>query len=154
MFTLLLAAPAVAGDGQRDFDFEFGARQARLSRLLHPLSGSHTWAHYTGTSVVRKVWNGNANLGEFDVHGPAGRIHGLSLRLYNPQSGQWSIYWANASDGALTQPMLGGFTNGQGKFFDKETFNGRPISTRFIFSKVTPHSFQLVQSFSDDGGKT
>ncbi len=154
IWILSLVAPAVARDGQRDFDFEFGGWHAHLSRLVQPLSGSHTWTEYTGTSTVRKVWNGHANLGEFDVHGPAGRIHGMTLRLYNPKSGRWSIYWANASDGALTPPLVGSFKSGNGEFFDKETFNGRPILARFIISNVTLHSFRLTQSFSDDAGKT
>src|ERR1700722_20018250 len=51
-------------DGQHDFDFEFGVWQARLKRLVHPLSGSNTWVNYEGTSTVRKVWDGRANLGE------------------------------------------------------------------------------------------
>lgn len=151
---LFAAAPASARSGQHDFDFEFGAWNAHLSRLLHPLSGSHRWVQYNGTSVVRKVWNGDADLGEFDVHGSAGRIHGLSLRLYDPQTAQWSIYWANAKDGSLTKPLVGAFHNGRGEFMDRETFNGRPILARFVIDGFTPRSFRLTQSFSADGGKT
>ena len=151
---LLGAAPATTTGGQHDFDFEFGSWHARLARLLHPLSGSHTWVTYDGTSVVHKVWNGKANLGEFDVRGPAGRIHGLSLRLYNPRTHTWSVYWANAGDGQITTPLVGGFSHGHGLFWDKDTFNGRPILARFVFSDVTAHSFRLVQSFSPDDGKT
>src|SRR5215510_6039756 len=77
MYRLLLCSVLIAAlqpvqspaprDGQHDFDFEFGAWNARLSRLDHPLSGSTRWLDYKGTSVVRKVWNGRANLGELDV---------------------------------------------------------------------------------------
>ena len=153
-FMLLGAGPAMAANHQHDFDFEFGNWHAHLSRLLHPLSGSHTWVQYEGTSIVHKVWNGKANLGEFDVTGPAGRIHGLSLRLYNPQTQKWSVYWANANAGEITTPLVGDFANGQGLFINKDTLEGRPILARFIFSKVTAHSFQIVQSFSADSGKT
>src|SRR5262245_2299134 len=73
-------------DGQHDFDFEFGSWKTHLSRRLHPLTGSNTWVEYEGTSVVRRVWNGRANLGELDVDGSAGHIQGLSLRIYHPQS--------------------------------------------------------------------
>jgi hypothetical protein len=78
-------------DGQRDFDFEIGAWKARLSRLDRPLTGSTRWLDYDGTSVVRKVWDGRANLGELEVDGPAGHIEGLTLRLYNRAAGQWNI---------------------------------------------------------------
>src|SRR5574338_882762 len=83
-------------DGQRDFDFEIGTWKTHLRRRLHPLTGSNTWVEYEGTTVVRKVWNGRANLVELEVAGPAGRIEGLSLRLYNPQSRQWSLNFSNS----------------------------------------------------------
>jgi hypothetical protein len=141
-------------DGQHDFDFELGAWKAHIARLVRPLSGSTTWAEYDGTSVVRPVWNGRANLGELEVAGAAGKIEGLSLRLYDPQSRQWKISWANSSDGALGPPMVGEFKNGRGEFYDQEFFNGRAIYVRFIFSGITHNAFRLEQAFSDDGGKT
>src|SRR5262245_22965147 len=68
-------------DGQHDFDFEIGTWKTHLKRLQHPLTGSSTWVEYDGSTVVRKVWNGRANLVELDVNGPAGHIEALSLRL-------------------------------------------------------------------------
>lgn len=141
-------------DGQHDFDFELGSWKCHISRLLKPLTGSNAWAEYDGTSVVHRVWNGRANLGELDVSGPAGRIQGLSLRLYEPATRQWYIRWANAADGAMGAPMIGGFRNGRGEFYNQETLNGRAIYVRFIFSDITPTSFRLEQAFSGDGGTT
>jgi hypothetical protein len=141
-------------DGQHDFDFEFGSWDVHVRRLLRPLTGSTTWVDYRGTSVVRRVWSGRANLGEIDMSGPAGRIEGLSLRLYDPGSGRWNISWANAADGALTPPLVGGFKDGRGEFFNEDTLNGRPIRVRFHFTDLTETSFRLEQAFSGDGGKT
>jgi len=75
---------AAIRDGQHDFDFEIGTWKSHLSRLLHPLTGSTAWVEYDGTSVVRKVWNGRANLVELEVAGPAGNIEALSLRRRQP----------------------------------------------------------------------
>jgi len=144
---------APAHDGSHDFDFEFGSWHAHIRRLVHPLTGSTEWVDYEGPSIVRPLWGGRANLGELEVAGPAGRIEGLSLRLYNPATGQWSISWANARDGGLTQPMVGGFEQGRGEFYDAEQLDGRAIYARFIFSGVSAHSFRLEQAFSADGGK-
>ena len=141
-------------DGQRDFDFEVGTWKTQLSRLLHPLTGSTTWVQYEGTSVVRKVWNGRANLVELTVDGPAGHIEGLSLRLYNPQSHQWSLNFANRNGGTMSQPTIGEFKAGRGEFFDQETFNDRAILVRFVVSDITPNSCHFEQAFSNDGGKT
>lgn len=148
------AAQGVTHDGQHDFDFEMGSWKARLSRLDKPLTGSTTWLEYEGTSVVRKVWDGRANLGELAVRGPAGQLEGLSLRLYNPQTRQWHITWANARDGMVGDPMSGEFKGGRGEFFGEELFNGRVILVRFVFFEMTPNSFRFEQGFSDDWGKT
>lgn len=140
--------------GQNDFDFEIGTWKAHLSRLLNPLTGSTTWTEYEGTSVVRKVWDGRANLGELEIDGPSGHIEGLSLRLFNPQSRQWNILWANSKDGMIGPAMVGGFKNGRGEFYNQETLDGRAIFVRFVFSDITATSFRLEQAFSNDGGKT
>jgi hypothetical protein len=155
---ILVAFPALHGsalrDGQRDFDFEIGTWKTHLSRLEHPLTGSKTWVEYDGTSVVRKVWSGRANIVELEVDGPAGHIEGLSLRLYNPQSHQWSLNFANSRVGSLSVPTVGEFRSGRGEFFDQETFNGRTILVRNVLSDITPTSYHFEQAFSDDGGKT
>lgn len=158
---LLVALPAASvaaspqaalRDGSHDFDFEIGAWKTQLKRLLHPLSGSQDWAEYQGTTMVRKVWNGRANLVELEVDGPAGHFEGLNLRLYNPLSHQWSLNFAGRA-GMLGVPTVGEFKNGRGEFYDQETFNGRAILVRFVISNITPNSCHFDQSFSDDGGK-
>ena len=141
-------------NGQHDFDFNFGTWKTHVSRLVHPLTGSKQWVEYDGTSVVSKVWSGSASLLELNVTGPAGRIEGLGLRLYNRETHQWSLNWANSSDGVFNKPMIGEFKDGRGEFFDQEDFNGRMILARNGFSDITPNSSRFEQSFSDDGGKT
>ena len=141
-------------DGQRDFDFEIGTWKTRLSRRLRPLTGSTAWVEYEGTTVVRRIWNGRANLVELEVDGAAGRIEGLSLRLYNPESRQWSLNFSNSAGGTLSEPVFGEFKNGRGEFYGQEMLNGRAIIVRFIISDITPDSCRFEQAFSDDGGKT
>ncbi len=151
----LCSIPAIAQrDGQHDFDFEIGTWKTHLRRLQRPLSGSTTWVEYDGTTVVSKVLDGRANLVELKVDGPAGRLEGLSLRLYNPQSRQWSLNFANISSGTLSTPTIGEFKDGRGEFYDQETYNGRAILVRFVITKITQDQYRFEQSFSDDGGKT
>lgn len=151
------AKPATAEkrDGQRDFDFELGSWKIHLKRLQHPLSGSNTWIEFDGTTVTRKVWNGRSQIEEFEVDGPTGHIEGLTLRLYNQQSHQWSLYWANSKDGSMGgPPNVGEFKNGRGEFYCYDTFNGRMVLVRYIWSEITPNSAHFEQSYSEDGGKT
>jgi hypothetical protein len=147
--------PSVAErSGEHDFDFEVGTWRTHLRRLLHPLTGSSRWIEYEGYTVVLKVWNGRANLLELKADGAAGHFEGLSLRLYDAQSHQWSLNFANSNSGAMAQPTVGEFTNGRGEFFDQETLDGRAILVRFVISDITVDSCRFEQAFSDDGGKT
>jgi len=141
-------------DGQHDFDFEIGTWKTHLKRLAHPLTGSNQWIECDGVSVVRKVWDGRANLLELEADCPSGHLEALSLRLYNPLSRQWSLNFSNSSGGTLSQPTIGEFKNGRGEFYDQETFRDRAILVRFVISDITPNSCRFEQSFSDRGGKT
>lgn len=141
-------------DGQHDFDFELGAWKTHLRVLSHPLTGSTTWVEFNGTSVVHKIWNGRANMVELEVDGPGGHVEGLSLRLYNPESHQWSLNFANSQTGTIGVPTIGEFRNGRGEFYDIEPINGRSVLVRNIWSDITADSCHFEQAFSVDGGKT
>jgi uncharacterized protein (TIGR02246 family) len=156
---LMLCLPLVAlgagePDGQHDFDFSLGTWKTELSRLAEPLTGSDEWVEYEGTSIVRPVLGGRANLVELDVNGPAGRIEGMSLRLYNPESRQWSLNYAGVSSGTMSEPVFGGFKEGRGEFYGQTTRNGRAILVRFVITKEAPDAWRFEQSFSDDGART
>ena len=137
-----------------DFDFNFGTWKTHISRLQHPLTGSDQWSEYDGKSIVHEVWGGRASLLELEADGPSGHIEGVGLRLYNPQSHQWSLNWTNSADASMAQPMLGEFKDGRGEFFDQETYNGRGIFVRNGFQNITKDSSRFEQAFSPDGGKT
>ena len=146
---------ATPRDGQHDFDFEIGTWKVHLKKLQHPLTGSTTWIEFDGTIAARAVWDGRANFDEFEADSPSGHIEGLTLRLYNPQSRQWSLYWANPKDGTFSgPPQVGEFKNGIGEFYCQDTYNGRMILIRYVWSAITPNSAHFEQSFSADGGKT
>jgi hypothetical protein len=141
-------------DGQHDFDFSIGTWKTHVSRLLKPLTGSTTWVEYDGVSEVREILNGHANLFELSADGPAGHLEGVGLRLYNPESHQWSLNWANGTTGVLGVPTIGEFKNGRGVFVDQESFNDRVILVRNSFMDITSNSARFEQTFSDDGGET
>jgi len=146
-------SPAVR-NGAHDFDFELGKWTTHLRRLQHPLSNSTTWVEYDGTTDVLSILGGRANMVELQVAGPAGRIDGLSLRLYEPESHQWTLNFANIVNGQLTSPMIGSFKDGRGEFYGKDTFNGKAILVRFLITKKTSESIEFEQAFSTDEGRT
>ena len=139
-------------DGQHDFDWDIGTWKTHQRRLVHPLTGNTTWVDYTGTDVVQKVWDG-ANVGRIEADGPSGHLEIFTLRLYNPQTHEWSIYFANRG-GTLSLPVVGGFKDARAEFYDQEIYNDRTIMVRFSVSEITPNSCHFEQAFSADGGKT
>ena len=141
-------------DGQHDFDFNIGTWKTHVSRLQKPLTGSTTWVEYDGISVVREILGGRASLFELTADGPAGHLEGAGLRLFNPQSHQWSLNWTSGKSGVLGVPTIGEFKNGRGVFVDQESFNDRVILVRNSFMDITPNSSRFEQSFSDDGGQS
>ncbi len=149
------AAQPAHPDGQHDFDFEVGGWKIHLKRRLHPLTGSNTWVEFDGTSVTRPIWDGRSQLEQFETDSAVGgHIEGLTLRLYNPETHQWSLWWANAKVGAVDPAQVGQFKNGVGEFYGWDTLNGKPILIRFIWSDTNTDKPHFEQSFSDDGGKT
>jgi len=139
----------------QDFDFIFGSWKVHNRRLKEPLSGSSEWIEFDSTYFARPVWGGLANIDEYEaLESPWGEIHGMTLRLYDTKSEQWTIYWANRNNGKLDPPMTGAWKNGVGEFYDQELFRGRMIYVRFLWMHESENTARWEQAFSDDGGKT
>jgi hypothetical protein len=143
-------------DGQHDFDWEHGTWATKVRVLRNPLSGAKpNWAEYQGTSVVRPILGGRYNLVELSVAGPAGRIEGAALRLYEPQSHRWTLNYANVRDGLLTAPVSGRFDgHGRGIFYADDRLGGRPIKVRFVIRATSNTTAHFEQAYSADGGST
>lgn len=143
-------------DDRHDFDWEFGTWATKVRVLRNPLSGTAPdWAEYEGTSVVRPLLEGRFNLVELSVTGPRGKIEGSSLRLYRPQSGLWTLNYANVRDGLLTAPVVGSFNgDGRGEFYADDMLDGRPIKVRFVVTIGANGAAHFEQAYSADGGGT
>jgi len=141
-------------DGRNDFDFLVGTWKMRHRRLKERLKGSTEWEEFEGTAVGKKLLGGLGHCDEVIMNRETGPTHGITLRLFDVKSKEWSIYWAAGVSGMLDVPMIGGFKNGIGEFYSQEVYEGRHIFCRFIWSKITANSCQWEQAFSMDGGKT
>jgi hypothetical protein len=145
---------AAERDGQHDFDFLFGRWKSHQRRLMHPLTGSNDWVEFDATLVVRPALGGSANVDELEGDTPFGHLLGMTVRTYNTKSHQWSIYWANQTNGTFSLPAtVGQFKDGRGEFYDQEDWNGRNILVRFTWI-ASPDAPRWEQAFSLDGGKT
>lgn len=144
----------IENNPQKDFDFIIGSWKVHNRKLKERLKGSNSWEEFDGTVVARKIWGGAGNVEEFEAESPSGPIQGMTVRLYNSKSQQWSLYWANRGNGVLETPMIGEFKDGRGEFYDQELFEGKSIYVRYIWSNIKADSARWEQAFSVDGGKT
>lgn len=141
-------------DGRTDFDFVLGQWKIHSRRLRERLKGSTSWEEFEGTADTNKILGGLGNFGQVIFNRESRRVEGAVLRVYNPQSQQWSIYWADNVNGFSPIPVVGEFKNGCGEFYAQDLFEGRSILTRIIWSQITESSAHEEQAFSTDGGKT
>ena len=131
--------------------------ETHICRLPDRLVGSTTWLEYDGISNHKKLLDSNANFEEFEVDNPEKHLHvkGQTLRLYDPDSHQWSIYLLDLDKGTLNlPPVVGQFTGNRGEFYDQEQYKARAILVRYVWLNISPKSARMEQSFSPDGGKT
>ncbi len=77
-------------------------------------------------------------------------------RAFDPATRQWSIWWLDGrTPSQIDTPMRGGFDkDGVGLFLADDTFEGRPIRVRFLWSHRGPNSARWEQAFSLDGGES
>lgn len=141
-------------DGRADFDFFSGCWDGHQRKLKQRLKGCDEWDEFHSVSVVRKTLGGLGNFDEVTFEMPTGRVIGVTLRIFDPQTRLWSIYWASSTSGVLVAPMVGRFENGRGEFYDRENFEGRSIFSRFIWTSSGPDACRWEQAFSADGGRT
>jgi len=140
-------------DGRHDFDFYYGDWLIRNERLRERLVGSEDWETFEATQTCAPILGGLGNIDDFHTDWSGGFI-GMTLRLFDPKTKQWSIYWASNRGGVLEPPVVGAFEDGVGTFYGRDQHKGTPVLARFIWSDISRDSARWQQAFSTDEGKT
>jgi hypothetical protein len=152
------AVDAGDADGRHDFDFLMGRWRIWNRRLDDPVSEHPTnWQEFEATVDAEPILGGLGNFDRYFVPDFPGRgmYHGFGLRLFDPESRLWRIWWASTvGRGELDLPVVGRFDRGVGRFECDDLIGGRKVRVRFIWNEVTPASARWVQSFSFDDGHT
>ncbi|MFI9817088.1 hypothetical protein [Saccharothrix variisporea] len=135
-----------------DFDFFIGSWNVVNRRLKTLFAGSDDWEEFPGSTTCASIFGGGGTTEEIVF--PTLGSRGYTLRLFDVERREWSIYWANSRTGVLFPPVVGTFANGRGDFYGDDEHDGRPIKAHFIWSDITPTSARWEQEFSADGGVT
>jgi uncharacterized protein DUF1579 len=142
-------------DGIHDFDFIIGSWRVHHRRLKERLANSHEWVEFEGTTTAQKVLGGFGNLDDNVLDLPGGTYRAIALRAYDPEKKRWFIWWLDSRNpGNLDPPVVGRFENSVGTFYADDTFNGKPVQVRFLWTGVMSNAPHWEQAFSVDAGQT
>ncbi|MGH8204425.1 MAG: DUF1579 domain-containing protein, partial [Steroidobacteraceae bacterium] len=140
--------------GAGDFDFFIGRWRVHHRRLNERLAGCQDWMEFAGSCESRKILGGQGNMDDNMLELPGDNYRAVTIRTFDPRSGQWSIWWIDARNpSSLDPPVVGRFENGVGTFSSDDTFKGRPIRVRFRWSLPAKDRPRWEQAFSADAGK-
>jgi hypothetical protein len=147
-----------ANDGRHDFDFLFGTWYVKNRKRVRPLvQGDDEWIEFEGQVEARPILGGVGNIDTFKAPDFPGRpgFEGFTLRLFEPETGLWRIWWASSiGNGEIDPPVVGRFRNGLGRFVCEEVIEGVPVRVRYDWKDIRAASVTWEQSFSFDNGET
>jgi hypothetical protein len=152
MLGLPAAGPDAGGvdDGRNGFDFLIGDWTVRHERLRDPLEPQEDWYEQTGTASSRTAFDGAVSIDE--MHFPEAGERGMAVRLYEPDTGCWRIYWVSSRDGRLQAPVSGRWDDGVFTGTGPDEFAGTMILARYRWSAITATEARWEQAFSVDDG--
>ncbi len=152
---LIRASPASSSN---DFDFLVGKWKMYHRRLNKRLENCKEWTKFESTDSNYKILSGTADMDIYSttqMPGLEGKLfEGVTLRLFDPKTRLWSLYWVASNVGVLDPPVVGSFENNVGHFFTKDTFNGKNIIVVFRWDVRDKDHPVWSQAFSPDNGKT
>ena len=152
----IIASP---NSSPNDFDFLVGKWEMHNRHLNKRLANCHAWTEFDSSDVNTKILNGAADMDTYSTTrfpGMGGKLfEGLTLRLFDPTTRLWSLYWIASNTGKIDLPVVGSFQqNGVGHFFGKDTLNGKPIIVVFRWDARNKERPIWGQAFSADKGRT
>jgi hypothetical protein len=134
-----------------DFDFMVGRWKVHNRFLNGRLCGSRLWIEFEATYEFSLLLDGIGNIDQFHSEHDGKKVEGITLRLFDPVTGDWTLYWAdNMRPGRLLPPMVGRFHGDVGEFYGDEEVDGRAVRCRFRWHRDAEHP-RWEQAFSDDG---
>jgi hypothetical protein len=143
-----------ATSSEHDFDYLVGKWKLDDKKLKSRLTNSTEWISFESTVEMKKLLNGIGNMDIYRTTVDGRPFEGVALRLFNPKTRLWSIYWADSNVGVLDPPMVGSFDGNIGKFYCKDKYKGLDIIVLFLWDKTDPNNPVWSQAFSPDNGAT
>jgi hypothetical protein len=150
----LILSPS-STSSKSDFDFFAGNWKIHNRMLKKKPDNTTEWTEFESTQEMHVILRGIGNVDNFIAERNGKPFEGMTLRLFNPQTRLWSIYWADSNFGVLgLPPVVGSFENKVGHFFSKDNYNGKTQFTVYRWDARDANNPIWSQATSDDNGKT
>ena len=137
-----------------DFDFLHGTWKIRNRKLKERLKGSEEWIEFEAGQKCKGILENNANIDFFRASLDGADFEAITIRLFDPKTRLWSIYWADSKAVVLDIGQVGSFDGTTGEFFARDVWEGTPIIVKFHWDKTNADEPVWSQAFSVDEGKT
>lgn len=137
-----------------DFDFLAGHWNIRNRKLKTRLTECTEWFEFAAQQEMRIILNGIGNTDNFKAIIDSKPFEAITLRLFDPVTRLWSIYWADSNKGTLDLPVMGSFENNTGTFYGRDVCEGKEVIIKFNWDKTNPDKPVWSQAFSADNGQT
>lgn len=139
---------------QNDFDYLVGKWKLEDKKLKSRLTNSNEWIEFESTVEMHKLLQGIGNMDVYRTTVDGKPFEGVALRLFNPKTRLWSIYWVDSNNGTMDPPVVGSFDGNVGRFYCKDKYKGKDIIVVFQWDKTDPNNPVWAQAFSPDNGKS
>lgn len=138
-----------------DFAFLAGKWKMYHQRLKSRLANNHEWISFESYDEnFGPMLNGLGNTDLYKATLDGKPFEGFTLRLFNPTTKLWSLYWVASTTGVLDPPVVGSFHGNIGTFYCKDVYQGKPVIVLFYWDKTDKDNPVWSQAFSADNGKT
>ena len=149
-----LTITACATSSKNDFDYLMGTWNIRNRTLKEPLTGKDEWNEFNATQECRQILLGLGNFDIFHTEFDGKPFEGLTVRLFDPQTRLWTIYWADSKAVKLDGGKIGSFDGDEGEFLGREVVAGKDVTVKFHWDKRNPEVPIYSRAFSADAGRT
>lgn len=147
----------ISEDQSQAFEFIYGqwnVHNRKLKNVADPTSDE--WLEFDARSDVSPILEGIGHVDRMYVAEPSDgdAFEGFTLRLFEPSTQTWSIWWSSTrAPGQLDPPVTGFFIGRLGTFECNDVVGGHAVTVRFEWlADVNEPVWR--QSFSYDRGET
>ena len=146
---IIKASPTSSKD---DFDFFQGKFKLHNKKLKSIFNHCDEWDEFESTQEMYKVLHGLGNIDNFLATRDGKPFEGMTVRLFNPETKLWSLYWADSNKGKFDSPVVGSFENNIAYFFTKDLINEKEVIVVFRWDSTDRNNPVWSQAFSNDNG--